>query len=44
VRPCDPFAVLIQSINELNSFLVRALELGVAAADEDEEVVELPAN
>jgi hypothetical protein len=32
VRPCDLFAVFIQLINELNSFLVRLLVLGVLAA------------
>jgi hypothetical protein len=38
VRPsADLFAVFIQLVNELNSFLVNVFELGVIAEDEEEE-------
>jgi hypothetical protein len=42
VRPCDLFAVFIQLVNELNSFLVNTLELGVAVAAEEGEEEEPP--
>jgi hypothetical protein len=43
VRPCELFAVFIQLVNELNSFLVRTLELlGLVVAAEEEEDEEPP--
>jgi hypothetical protein len=43
VRPSgDLFAVFMQLVNELSSFLVRVLGLAVAAEEEEEEEEEPP--